>query len=671
MSKIRVYQLAKKLEMESHDLVEILKDLGVDVTSHMSSISEKEAEMILELQLGDDEKEVKKIEKIEKAGKVKKVEKVEKEIEQDIANENSIEVKRAMTVGMFAEIVGKQANTLIIDLMSFSIMATINQNIDFDTMKLLADKYHIAIKKEKVVLDELYSDENYEDKLDDLKFRPPIVTVMGHVDHGKTTLLDAMRNTTVTGDEAGGITQHIGASEVKVHGKKIVFLDTPGHESFTSLRARGAQITDIAVLVVAADDSVMPQTIEAIDHAKAAGVPIVIAINKMDVPGANADKVIQELSEHGILVEDWGGDVISVKVSAKKHEGIEDLLEMILLVAEMEDLKANPNRLGVGTVIEAELESGRGPIATVIVNNGTMREGDPVTVGKTSGRIRAMYNYKGNRIKKALPSTPIEISGLSEIPQAGEKIYVTKDDKRARELADYRKLEMRKEKMKSGKHISLEDLFDQIKDGELKKLNIILKADAHGSIEALKGSLNKISNEEVKINIIHSNIGTISEADVSLAAASNAVIIGFNVRPLANVMNIAKQENVDIRTYRIIYDAINDITSAMLGMLDPEFVEESLGQIEIRDVFKVSKVGSIAGSYVTSGKITRNSKVRLLRNGIIQYEGEISSLKRFKDDAKEVLTGFECGITLEKYDDIKVGDIIEAYIIKEVPRTKG
>ncbi|MEA1974359.1 MAG: translation initiation factor IF-2 [Bacillota bacterium] len=652
MSKIRVYQLAKELEMESHDLVEILVDLGVDVTSHMSSISEQEAEMVLELQVEGEEKEI-----IE-------------EKEEEILAENAIEVKKAMTVGMFADIIGKQANTLIMDLMNLNIMATINQNIDFDTMKLLAEKYNVSIKLEKLEIDELYKDENYEDKLEELQFRAPIVTVMGHVDHGKTTLLDAMRDTSISDGEAGGITQHIGASEVNVNGKKIVFLDTPGHESFTSLRARGAQITDIAVLVVAADDSVMPQTIEAIDHAKAAGVPIVVAINKMDVPGANADKVIQELSEHGILVEDWGGDVIAVKVSAKKREGINELLEMILLVAEMEDLKANPDRLGIGTVIEAELESGRGPIARVIVNNGTMRAGDAITVGKTSGRIRAMYNYKGKKIKKALPSTPIEIAGLSEVPQAGERIYVTKDDKRARELATYRKLEMRKEKMKLSKHISLEDLFDQMKEGELKKLNIILKADAHGSIEALKGSLNKISNEEIKVNIIHANIGTISEADVSLASASNAIIIGFNVRPLANVLNSAKQENVDIRTYRIIYDVLNDITKAMVGMLDSEFVEEVLGQIEVRDIFKVSKIGTIAGSYVTSGKITRNSKIRLLRNGIVLFDGELSSLKRFKDDAKEVLTGFECGITLEKYDNIKVGDIIEAYIIKEVKRDR-
>jgi len=650
MSKIRVYQLAKELEMESHDLVEMLTDLGVDVKSHMSSLTEQEAEMILELQT-----EIVK----------EKIEKVE-----EVVNENVIEVKKAMTVGEFASLIQKQPTTLIIDLMNFNIMATINQNIDFDAMKLLANKYNVEIKLEKVEIDELYGDENFEDDTVNLEFRPPIVTVMGHVDHGKTTLLDAMRSSAISEGEAGGITQHIGASEVNFNDKKIVFLDTPGHESFTSLRARGAQVTDIAVLVVAADDSVMPQTIEAIDHAKAAGVPIVVAINKMDVPGANADKVIQELSEHGILVEDWGGDVIAVKVSAKKGEGIDELLEMLLLVAEMEDFKANPNRLGIGTVIEAELESGRGPIATVIVNNGTMRVGDAITVGKTSGRIRAMYNYKGKKIKKALPSTPIEIAGLSEVPQAGEKIYVTKNDKRARELAEYRKLEMRKEKMTASKHVSLEDLFNQIKEGELKKLNIIIKADAHGSIEALKGSLNKISNEEVKINIIHSNIGTISEADVSLAAASNAIIIGFNVRPLTNVMNIARQEDVDVRTYRIIYDAINDVTDAMVGMLDPEFVEEILGQVEVRDVFTVSKIGTIAGAYVTTGKITRNSKVRLLRDGIVRYDGEISSLKRFKDDAKEVASGYECGITLEKYDNIKIGDIIEAYIINEVKRDR-
>jgi translation initiation factor IF-2 len=574
-----------------------------------------------------------------------------------------------MTVGEFAEVLGQQANNLIIELMNLNVMATINQNIDFDTMKKLADKHNIKIKKEIKEVDTLYSQEDYADKEKDLLPRPPIVTVMGHVDHGKTTLLDAMRSTAITEEEAGGITQHIGASEVHVNGKKIVFLDTPGHESFTTLRARGAQITDIAILVVAADDSVMPQTIEAIDHAKAAGVPIIVAINKMDTPGANPDKVIKELSDHGILVEDWGGDVIAVKVSALKGEGVDELLEMILLVAEMEQLKANPNRKGIGTVIEAELEKGRGPVASVIVNKGTMRVGDAVTVGKTSGRIRAMYNYKGKKIKKATPSTPVEISGLSDVPQAGEKIYVTEDDQRARELADYRKLKMRNEKMQSKKHVSLDDLFSQIKDGELKKLNIIIKADAHGSIEALKGSLNKISNDEVKINIIHSNIGTISEADVALASASNAIIIGFNVRPLASVMSTASAEGVDIRTYRIIYNAINDVQDAMVGMLDPEFVEEVLGQAEVRDTFKVSNIGTIAGSYVIDGKITRNADARLLRNGVIVYEGAIASLKRFKDDAKEVVKGYECGIMLEKYDDIKEGDIIEAFHDKEVPRT--
>lgn len=649
MSNIRVYQLAKELEMESHDVIEMLQELGIEVTSHMCTISEQEAETVLELHLGLDEPE-------------------EEEVEED---ENAIEVPKTMTVGEFAELIGQQPNTLIIELMNHSIMATINQNIDFDTMKKLSEKYGVAIKKEVIEADTLYAEENFEDNKKDLKYRPPIVTVMGHVDHGKTTLLDAMRSTAITAEEAGGITQHIGASEVNVHGKKIVFLDTPGHESFTSLRARGAQITDIAILVVAADDSVMPQTIEAIDHAKAAGVPIIVAINKMDVPGANPDRVIKELSENGILVEDWGGDVIAVRVSALQNEGIDELLEMILLVTEMEELKANPNRPGIGTVIEAELEKGRGPVATVIVNKGTMRVGDSVTVGKTSGRIRAMYNYKGKKIKKATPATPVEIAGLSDVPQAGEKIYVTKDDQRARELADYRKQKMRDEKMKSKKHVSLDDLFNQIKDGELKKLNIIIKADAHGSIEALRGSLNKISNDEVKINIIHANIGTISEADVALASASNAIIIGFNVRPLASVKQTATAEGVDIRTYRIIYNAINDVKDAMVGMLEPEFVEEVLGQAEVRDTFKVSNIGTIAGSYVIDGKIIRNAKARLLRNGVIVYEGEISSLKRFKDDAKEVVKGYECGIMLEKYDDIKVGDIIEAFHDKEVPRSRG
>jgi translation initiation factor IF-2 len=647
MSKIRVYQLAKELEMESHDVIEMLQELGMDVTSHMCTISEEEAETVLAIHLGIDEE----------------AEAVE------VEDEDAIEVPESMTVGEFAEVLGQQANNLIIELMNLNVMATINQNIDFDTMKKLADKHNIKIKKEIKEVDTLYSQEDYADKEKDLLPRPPIVTVMGHVDHGKTTLLDAMRSTAITEEEAGGITQHIGASEVHVNSKKIVFLDTPGHESFTTLRARGAQITDIAILVVAADDSVMPQTIEAIDHAKAAGVPIIVAINKMDTPGANPDKVIKELSDHGILVEDWGGDVIAVKVSALKGEGVDELLEMILLVAEMEQLKANPNRKGIGTVIEAELEKGRGPVASVIVNKGTMRVGDAVTVGKTSGRIRAMYNYKGKKIKKATPSTPVEISGLSDVPQAGEKIYVTEDDQRARELADYRKLKMRNEKMQSKKHVSLDDLFSQIKDGELKKLNIIIKADAHGSIEALKGSLNKISNDEVKINIIHSNIGTISEADVALASASNAIIIGFNVRPLASVMSTASAEGVDIRTYRIIYNAINDVQDAMVGMLDPEFVEEVLGQAEVRDTFKVSNIGTIAGSYVIDGKITRNADARLLRNGVIVYEGAIASLKRFKDDAKEVVKGYECGIMLEKYDDIKEGDIIEAFHDKEVPRT--
>ena len=646
-NKIRVYELAKKLELESNDLIEILQDLDIDVTSHMCSITEKEAETVMELILGDDDKEEKKEE-----------------------NQKAIVVKANMTLGDFAEILDKQPNTLIMELMNEGIMATINQNIDFDTMEILADKHGVNIKKEKKKENDLYELENFEDDPSDLEPRPPVVTVMGHVDHGKTSLLDAIRETDVTKGEAGGITQHIGASEIKIEDGRMVFLDTPGHQSFTTLRARGAQITDIAILVVAADDGVMPQTIEAIDHAKAAGVPIIVAINKIDVPGANPQKVIQELSEHGVLVEDWGGDVISCKVSALKKEGIKELLEMVLLTAEMEELKANPNRPGIGTIIEANLEKGRGPVASILVDKGTMRVGDFITVGKACGRIRAMYGHHGKKIKKALPATPVKITGLSEVPNAGEKIYVTESDQRAKELAESNRIKLRKEKLQKSKHVSLNDLFDKIQEGELKKLNIIIKADAHGSVEALKGSLLNIDSDEIKINIIHANIGSISEADVSLAAASNAIILGFNVRPPANVMKVANAENVELRTYRIIYNAIEDIRNAMIGMLEPDFVEVVLGKVEVRNLFKASGIGTIAGCYVKDGKIRRNSKVRLLRDDIVVYEGELSSLKRFENDAKEVATGYECGITLENFNDIKVGDIIEPYYMKEVKKSE-
>lgn len=644
MSNIRVYKLAQEIGVTSHELVESLQELGLDVTSHMCSITEDEAELVIDMFLKEDSPE-------------------EEEVPED-----AMLVPSQMTVGKFAELVDQSANSIIMKLMNLNVMATINQNIDVDTMKKLGEELGISIAEEKSDVENIYFQEEYDDSPESLKHRAPVVTVMGHVDHGKTTLLDAMRKTDVTAGEAGGITQHIGASEVHFNDKKIVFLDTPGHESFTTLRARGAQITDIAILVVAADDGVMPQTIEAIDHARAAGVPIIVAINKMDVPNANPNRVIKELSEKGILVEEWGGDVISVNVSALKGEGIDNLLDTILLVAEMEELKANPDRPGIGTVLEAEVETGRGAVATVIVNKGTINVGDSITAGSTYGRVRAMYNYHGKKIKKAGPSTPIEISGLNEVPQAGDSIYVTKDDQRARELAEYTRQKARRERLQQNKHISLDDLFAQIKEGEIQDLNLILKGDVHGSIEALRGSLMKLSNEEVKVNIIHANVGTITNADVSLAAASNAIIIGFNVRPSSSVIKVANAEAVDIRTYQIIYNAINDVKAAMKGMLAPVEKEVIQGEVEVRNIFKASSIGTIAGCYVTEGIITRNSQVRLLRNGVIIYEGEVSSLKRFENDAKEVAKGYECGVTLENFNDVKVGDYIEPFIIKQVPR---
>ena len=507
-----------------------------------------------------------------------------------------------------------------------------------------------------------------EDEAEDLKPRPPIVTVMGHVDHGKTSLLDSIRNTRVTDREAGGITQHIGASEVTVNGKKVVFLDTPGHEAFTEMRSRGAKVTDIAILVVAADDGIMPQTVEAINHSKAAGVPIIIAINKIDKPSANIERVRQELSEKGLLVEEWGGDVIDVPVSAKTGENIDTLLEMVLLVAEMEELKANPDRNAVGTVIESNLDKGRGPVATVIISNGTLKVGDPIVAGSSYGKVRAMINDKGKRIKKAPPSTPVEILGLNEVPNAGDQFVVLASDKAARTIAEKRKEKIRDEQMKASSKISLEDLFEKMQHGELKELNIIVKADVQGSVEAVRQSIEKLTNEEVSVRVIHGGVGAITESDIMLASASNAIVIGFNVRPSTGANTLVEREKVDMRTYRIIYEAIEDIEKAMKGMLDPEYVEEELGKAEIRLPFKVPNAGMVAGSYVISGKILRNAKARLVRDGIVVYDGTIDSLRRFKDDVKEVATGYECGIGLTNFNDIKEGDIIEAYVIKEVER---
>ncbi len=534
---------------------------------------------------------------------------------------------------------------------------------------ILADELGMSVVVAKVEEEEVEEGlETFEDSEEDLKPRAPIITVMGHVDHGKTSLLDAIRKTNVTASESGGITQHIGASEVTINGQKIVFLDTPGHEAFTAMRARGAHITDIAVLVVAADDSVKPQTIESISHAKAAGVPIIVAINKIDKPGANPDKVKQDLTEHGILVEDWGGDVISVPVSAKSGEGIVNLLEMILLQAEVLELKANPNRLAMGSVIEARLDKNKGPVATLLVTNGTLKSGMSVVAGTCAGRIRLMTNYKGETIRKAGPATAVEILGLTDVPEAGDEFHAVKEDKVAREIAENRKAKLREEILARNASTTLEQLFSQIQEGEVKDLNLIIKGDVQGSIGAIVSSLEKLNNENVRVKIIHTGVGTVTESDVMLAGTTGSIIIGFNVRPTTAVQTFADRENIQTRLYRVIYDIINDVEDAMKGMLDPEFKEEVLGKAEVRETFKVPNIGIIAGAYVQEGKVVRNAEIRLVRDGIVIHEGKISSLRRFKDDAREVNQGYECGIGIENYNDIKIGDTIECFHMVEVER---
>ncbi|MBU7005590.1 translation initiation factor IF-2 [Peptococcaceae bacterium DYL19] len=561
----------------------------------------------------------------------------------------------------------KPATDLIKKLISLGVMATINQEVDSDTAAIIAGEYgrELEVKIEENILETI---DQIEDDPEDLVLRPCVVTVMGHVDHGKTSLLDAIREANVTASEAGGITQHIGAYQVVHNSKKITFLDTPGHEAFTAMRARGAQATDIAIIVVAADDGVMPQTVEAINHSKAAEVPIIIAINKMDKPGANPDKVKQELTEYGLVTEEWGGDTITVPVSAKTQEGLADLLEMILLVAEVQEFKANPKRPAKGTVIEAELDKGRGPVATILVQTGTMEIGDSIVAGQAHGKVRAMVDDKGRRIKKAGPSTPVEVLGLSDVPLAGDSFHVVKDDKTAKEIANKRIDIRREEEQKVTSKVSLDDLFKQIKEGQVKDLNIIIKADVQGSIEALRQALEKLSNDEVRVNPIHGGVGGITETDVMLASASNAIILGFNVRPDVNARKAAEKEKVDLRTYRVIYDAIEDIKAAMVGMLDPEFKEVVIGRVEVRQTFKVSKVGTIAGCYVLEGKISKNATVRVIRGGIVLFEGQLDSLKRFKDDAKEVAEGYECGLTIVKFNDINEGDIIEPFVMEQVQR---
>ncbi|KJR97670.1 MAG: translation initiation factor IF-2 [Peptococcaceae bacterium BRH_c4a] len=578
-------------------------------------------------------------------------------------------IGETVTVQELAEKMKKSPAELIKKLMVLGILATINQEIDSDTAIIIAGDFGFEVEI-KIHLDaEAQMEQNLEDKAEDMIIRPCVVTIMGHVDHGKTSLLDAIRETNVIATEAGGITQHIGAYQVEHNNKKITFVDTPGHEAFTAMRARGSQVTDIVVLVVAAEDGVMPQTIEAINHAKAAEVPIIVAINKMDKPDANADRVKQQLTEYGLVSEEWGGDTICVPVSAKARIGIEDLLENILLVGEVNELRANPNRPARGTVIEAELDKGRGPLATVLVQNGTLHIGDGIVAGTAFGKVRAMVDDKGRRIKKAGPSTPVEVLGFHDVPLAGDAFYVVKDEKAVRQIIDKRVTRRRQEELKTpALRVTLEDLFKHIQEGQVKELCLIVKADVQGSVEAINQSLVRLSTEEVKVNIVHGGVGAIRESDIMLASASNAIIIGFNVRPDVNARKAAENEKVDIRLYRVIYDAIDDIKAAMSGLLDPELREVILGRVEVRKVFKASKLGNIAGCYVTEGKISRDAGIRLIRDGIVVFEGKVDSLKRFKDDAKEVLQGYECGLTLENYQDIREGDTIEAFTTEQIKR---
>lgn len=667
MGKIRVYKLARELDIQSKELVEILNDLDIDVSSHMSTIEDDTAELIRGMYL-DDKQEQKKEEE-------KEAQKNEKTGDNEQKNKSqTYKVEVPITVKELAELIEKPANLLIKKLMGLGLMANVNHPLDEDTLIMLGDELDIDFEIEDV------EKEDSEEKLhgrvgpvvndnpEDLKERPPIVTVMGHVDHGKTTLLDTVRKTKVVDSEAGGITQHIGAYQVVVKGKKITFIDTPGHAAFTAMRARGAQVTDITILVVAADDGIMPQTVEAINHAKAADIPIIVAINKIDKANAQPDRVKQELTEHGLVPEDWGGETICVPISALKGENIDELLEMILLVSEIEEIKANADRLAEGVIVESELDKGRGPVATVLVKNGTMHVGDALLAGPVSGRVRAMVDDKGNRIDDAPPSTPIEVLGFSDVPQAGDFVQVLEDEKMARKVAEDRQKDIQTKSQQNESRISLEDLYEQIKKGEVKELNVILKADVNGSIEALSDSLIKLGTEEVTVNIIHTGVGAVNETDVNLAAASNAIIIGFNVTPDSNARTVAEKEKVDIRLYRVIYKAIEDLKDAMAGLLDPELKEEVTGRAEVRDTFKVPDVGIVAGLYVKEGIINRNYYVRLLRDNVIVYEGKIASLKRFEDDVREVREGYECGLGIEGFNDIKIGDELEIYRIKEIKR---
>ncbi|MFI9578025.1 translation initiation factor IF-2 [Staphylococcus capitis] len=721
MSKKRIYEYAKELNLKSKEIIDELKSMNVEVSNHMQALEDDQIKALdkkfKKEQNTDDKQNTQNNhqksnnkqnqnnksnqsnkEKQNNKGNQQKSNNQQKNQnkkngqnnkgkQQNKNNKNNknnkqqsqasepkempskITYQEGITVGELAEKLNVEYSGIIKKLFLLGIMANINQSLDEETLELIADDYGVEIEQEVVIDEEdlsIYFDDETEDP--DAIERPAVVTIMGHVDHGKTTLLDSIRHTKVTEGEAGGITQHIGAYQIENGGKKITFLDTPGHAAFTTMRARGAQVTDITILVVAADDGVMPQTIEAINHAKEAEVPTIVAVNKIDKPTANPDRVMQELTEYGLIPEDWGGDTIFVPLSALSGDGIEDLLEMIGLVAEVQELKANPDKRVVGTVIEAELDKSRGPAASLLVQNGTLNVGDSIVVGNTYGRIRAMVNDLGKRIKSAGPSTPVEITGINDVPLAGDRFVVFSDEKQARRIGEARHEASVIQQRQESKNVSLDNLFEQMKQGEMKDLNVIIKGDVQGSVEALAASLMKIDVEGVNVRIIHTAVGAVNESDVTLANASNGIIIGFNVRPDAGAKRAAEAENVDMRLHRVIYNVIEEIESAMKGLLDPEYEEQVIGQAEVRQTFKVSKVGTIAGSYVTEGKITRNAGVRVIRDGIVLFEGELDTLKRFKDDAKEVAQGYECGITIEKYNDLKEGDIIEAFEMVEIQR---
>lgn len=684
MSKVRIYEYAKTNNLQSKQVIDFLNENDIEAGSHMRSLTDEElalldAEFNMETdEVADlvDDTDYKKAPKKSKSNKSKKKKEQQKSVEEAPAElptltedgEKILYYQSDITVGQLAPKLGVEASKLIKDLFMVGVVTNINQTLDSESIELLAAEYGY-VAKEEIVIDDMDLDSHFNlDENTLSEARPSIVTIMGHVDHGKTTLLDSIRQTKVTAGEAGGITQHIGAYQIENNGKSITFLDTPGHAAFTTMRARGARVTDITVLVVAADDGVMPQTIEAINHAKAAEVPIIVAVNKMDKPTANPDRVMTELGEHGLYPEDWGGETIFVQLSALSGDGIDDLLEMIGLVSEIEDLKTNSTRPAIGTVIEAELDKSRGPSASLIVQHGTLKVGDSLVVGNTYGKVRAMVNDLGARIQEAPPSMPVEITGLHDVPKAGDRFVVFTDDRKARSIGEARSKEFAVKEREKTTKVSLDNLFEQMKEGEMKDLNVIVKGDVQGTVEALSASLMKIDVEGVNVRIIHTGVGAINESDVTLAAASSAIIIGFNVRPDTNAKRAADQEDIDLRLYSVIYKVIEEIEQAMTGLLDPEYEEQVIGNVEIRQTFKVSKVGTIAGSYVTDGKITRDSGVRIVRDGVVIHEGELDQLKRFKDDAKEVTAGYECGITIKNYNDLKEGDIIEPYIMVEIER---